>query len=160
MDAVGRKRNCVMVDGTDTSATLPGKRDRAMDVATETSGNSPANQERRCRMSDLHRASIVAKKIVRGREQWRGPGMKPRWDANHAAPEEGVNATISASAAGERNRFSGKALTQEADKLHGGRESAAKERELSAWMKPKVSKPVERGALPNSASDTRCAPRW
>ena len=54
MDAVEPERNWDAADATDTSESLPGKRNRAADDAADKSDESPGNQGRRCRVGNLH----------------------------------------------------------------------------------------------------------
>ena len=54
MDAVEPGRNWDAADATDTSESLPGKRNRATDDAADKSDESPDNQEKRCRVGNLH----------------------------------------------------------------------------------------------------------
>ena len=66
-----------------------------------------------------------------------------------------VAATFAA-AAEERSRFSGQELAE----FHGGRASAAKARELCAWKKFKVLKPVKEGTLFKAVVGARWVLTW
>ena len=58
--------------------------------------------------------------------------MKVRWGADHSSTAEGVDAAISAWAAGGRSRVLGQESTKEEEKLREGFAGAAKEREFCA----------------------------
>ena len=67
-------------------------------------------QAKRCRVADSRLAFVVDEKIVDGRAQWWDSGMEAHWDVAMAALLEGVDAAISAWAAGQRNKSLGQEL--------------------------------------------------
>ena len=101
----------------DTSATGTGKRGRAPDDAAETSGEKLGTQGKRCRVGDLHPASVTQTEVLEGHAQLRNPDLKSRLDATQAPAAGGVEA---------RNRVLGEKWTGEEEKAHGDLANAAK----------------------------------
>ena len=132
LDAVERESNWDAAGATDTSESLPGKRNRATDDAAGNSDEPPGNQEKRCRVGNLHSAPVVEKEVVKEAAQWRNPELAARWEATDASAAEGVGAATPAWTAEECSRFSGQELTEERGKLHGSLADAARARERAA----------------------------
>ena len=70
------------------------KRARDVDYATNTSEDAPVTQETRRRDEDLHPTPVIDKEVVKEHARWWGPGLGAHWDAAHASPLEGVDASI------------------------------------------------------------------
>ena len=64
--------------------------------SVDTSAASPATHEKRRRAGELCLALAADEVIVKGRAQWRGPGMQAHRDVSHASPVEGMGAATSA----------------------------------------------------------------
>ena len=82
-------------------------------------------------MGDLHSAFVVDKEVVKEHAQWRNPSLKARWEAARASATDGMDGAISAWIAGERNRVSGRELTEDEEKSPGSLVNAAKAWELN-----------------------------
>ena len=96
MDAEESKRTLNEDDAAETSVTVTGKRGR---VPVDVAGNldrSPRSHGKRCRVDDLHFASVVDKEEVKAHGQWRNPKLVSRSDATQVSAVEGVGATTSA----------------------------------------------------------------
>ena len=90
-----------------------------MDDAKDNSDKSPATQEGRCRVGDLHLAIVAARVIVNGRARRWGPEMEARWDDTNASAAEKADAATSARAAEKLSRVSGQELAEERESCMG-----------------------------------------
>ena len=120
---VDRKRK------TNASETLPGTRGRSFVIAILYSEESLGNQEKRCRVCDLHLACVAEKEVVEEHAQWRNPDLDARWTATRApgrgwmrAGAKRVDSAISAWVAEEFNRALGQELTGEGESCMGSGE--------------------------------------
>ena len=119
------------------------------------------NQAKRCRVGDLHSASVPGEEVAEERAQQQTPDLKERWDSTRASAVEGEGAAIPARIA----EGSIRALGHE---LRGGGEekscwdlaSAATERELNTWEEFKVFQAAKGCAPSKCIVDARRALTW
>ena len=102
------------------------KRARGMEGATNTSGDAPAIEGKRCRVGHLHLASVADKEVVEARAQRLDSGMKAYRGAAEASPMGGVDAAISSWAADQCNEALGRDLTADEEKTHVASAKAAR----------------------------------
>ena len=89
MGAEGRKSAIAGDDVMDTSEILTRKRYRAPDAAVGNSDLRPSDEDKRCRVGDLHVASVAGTAEAKEHAQWRNPDFKSRRDATEAPAAEG-----------------------------------------------------------------------
>ena len=75
-------------------------------------------------------------------------------------PSAGYGTRILARAAGRRDEASGQELSLDEVRMHAALVTAAKDRELGAWKKFKVPKPVRAGTPSKLIPDTRWVLTW
>ena len=88
-DAAKLKRKIACEDAMDTSGTLSGKWNRAMVDAAANSDELHGNQDRRCRVGDLHSAFVADGKVAKGNTQWWNPESEARWGATRISAAGG-----------------------------------------------------------------------
>ena len=65
---------------------------------------APVARGKRNSVDDPHSPFALDKELELGRARWRDPRLRDNWDTVGASPLEGVDATISSWAAGQRKQ--------------------------------------------------------
>ena len=118
--------------------------------AVDTSEESLGTRGKRRRVGDPHQAFVVEKEVVKDHAHKKKHVSDARWNAANAPGAEGADAAISGWIAEERNRLSGRKLTEEEEKLGGARRVMRRGGYLAHVC----------GTSSTSVVDTRWAPTW
>ena len=150
----------------DISETLTVKRGRAPVKGVMDSYIPTLSIDEENRLGDLHLAVVTDKAAAKEHAHWWQPAMREKIDTqtriDPSAPflVGGGGKALSAWVAEERNRISGRGLTEEVERNFADLVYKAKAKELEAWEQFKVSPSEKKGAQSKELVDTRWALTW
>ena len=142
MGAAEARRKPAEGDDADTSETITGKRERALVEGVMDSDIPSHPSGKKCRLGDLHMASVAEKEVVAKRAQWwhskmkGGKDTRPRKDPRAPPVMDREGAALSAWAVEELERVPGQKLPGHGERAYAedlAGEAKAKGNRPKAW---------------------------